>query len=82
MLISGTIIIIIIIIIINEIHCDIQSTTCLLFFFYLFSFHLMKITKSTVPRVSPFAQIYTKSFVGALDPTGGAYSASPDPLAD
>ena len=27
------------------------------------------------------AQICTKSFVGAPDPTGGAYSAPPDPLA-
>ena len=36
------------------------------------------------PELFLFAQICTKSFVGwgfAPDPTGGAYSAPPDPLA-
>jgi len=36
------------------------------------------------PELFLLAQIYTKSFVGwgfAPDPTGGAYSAPPDPLA-
>ena len=44
----------------------------------------MKIHKTLPPELLLLAQICTKSFVGwgfAPDPTGGAYSAPPDPLA-
>ena len=45
---------------------------------------LRKSIKLLPPDLLPLAQIYTKSFVGwgfAPDPTEGAYSAPPDPLA-
>jgi len=79
-LISGTIIIVIIIVIIiimNQIHCAVQSTTSRFFLCKKWNFVSWKYTKST-----PFAQIYTKSFVGwgfASDPTGGAHSAPQTP---
>ena len=45
----------------------------------------MKIHKTVATRAVPFGpDMHTKSFVGwgfAQDPTGGAYSAPPDPLA-
>ena len=44
----------------------------------------MKIHKTVATELFLLAQICTKSFVGwgfAPDPTGGAYSATPDPLA-
>ena len=50
-----------------------------------FKFILMKMHKKLLPpELLLLAQICTKSFVGwgfAPDPTGGAYSAPPDPLA-
>jgi len=42
-----------------------------------------KSLKLLPPELLFLAQICTKSFVGfAPDPTGGAYSAPPDPLAE
>ena len=50
---------------------------------YIYSYE--KLHKKLLPPELPFlTQICTKSFVGwrfAPDPTGGAYSAPPDPLA-
>jgi len=48
------------------------------------TFVLKKISKKLLPPELHFLTPYTKSFVGcgfAPDPTGGAYSAPPDPVA-
>ena len=49
-----------------------------------FSYSYENAKKLLLPELLHLAQICTKSFVGcgfAPDPTGGAYSAPPDPIA-